>query len=433
MSSVCVCSIFMIFSVCFGTLARASEFEFGVVIDAGSSGSRVRIYKWPARLRQQELPDAQQVDSLKIKPGLSSLSEGTPEQIGAHVGQLLKYATDNVPRENHATTAIYFMATAGMRLLPEDTANQMMAEVNSTLGDPSKNPFIYKPSNTRILSGEEEGAFAWISLNDITGFLTEGKGQSSGVLEMGGASAQIAFIPEGSVLANKFPVFLDGKEYQLYVHSYLDFGGTASKNWIFDHMSEQSNSETVRNPCMLKGHSTTYILDPSQAPIQMIGSGNASSCVNAIRHLNYDVGSDYCNPKPCAVGPFYQPSVPEDMDFYAISAFVYTTNDLNKYRPGVIRDDGTLQLGQLNSTTTAYCKEEFDSMVDFFEGPDFVSDRCFKGAYIHSLFTTGFGFSEDTNMIKIAKKVDGLAVSWSLGALIYETQHLPLPGAAISL
>ena len=68
---------------------------------------------------------------------------------------------------------------SGMRLLPEDTANQMMEKVNTILSDLAINPFIYKPSNTRILSGEEEGAFAWISLNKITGFLTGGNNNHS--------------------------------------------------------------------------------------------------------------------------------------------------------------------------------------------------------------------------------------------------------------
>ena len=41
---------------------------------------------------------------------------------------------------------------------------------------------------------------------------------SVGILEMGGASTQIAFVPDTSVLADKFPVTLGGVRYPLYVH-----------------------------------------------------------------------------------------------------------------------------------------------------------------------------------------------------------------------
>ena len=41
---------------------------------------------------------------------------------------------------------------------------------------------------------------------------------SVGILEMGGASTQIAFIPDTSILADKFPLTIGGVRYPLYVH-----------------------------------------------------------------------------------------------------------------------------------------------------------------------------------------------------------------------
>ena len=43
---------------------------------------------------------------------------------------------------------------------------------------------------------------------------------SVGILEMGGASTQIAFVPDTSVLADKFPITIWGERYPLYVHRY---------------------------------------------------------------------------------------------------------------------------------------------------------------------------------------------------------------------
>jgi Golgi nucleoside diphosphatase len=49
-----------------------------------------------------------------------------------------------------------------MRLLLEDHANQVIDEINDAL---AASPFLYFQHHTRILSGEEEGVFAWIAAN----------------------------------------------------------------------------------------------------------------------------------------------------------------------------------------------------------------------------------------------------------------------------
>ena len=42
-----------------------------------------------------------------------------------------------------------------------------------------------------------------------------------------------------------------------------------------------------------------------------------------------------CQPKPCAIRSFYQPTLPPDMDFYAVGAFFRTLNAI-----GAIDKDG---------------------------------------------------------------------------------------------
>lgn len=91
----------------------------------------------------------------------------------------------------------------------------------------------------------------------------------AGVLEMGGASTQIAFQPKGcmtnilptlshicpgSILANKFPVRIAGTTYPLYVHSYLYYGQNYASKWVRETLAEQNKGQsTIDNPCMLKG------------------------------------------------------------------------------------------------------------------------------------------------------------------------------------
>ena len=56
-----------------------------------------------------------------------------------------------------------------MRSLIEDKTVEVLNIINATLSNSSINPFHYRSSNLRVLSGEEEGAFAWVAINYFYG------------------------------------------------------------------------------------------------------------------------------------------------------------------------------------------------------------------------------------------------------------------------
>ena len=75
-----------------------------------------------------------------------------------------------------------------------------------------------------------------------------------GVLELGGASTQIVFVPKGNILADKFPITIGGITYPLYVHSYLYYGQNMVDKWIKEQLYKQNpGNTTLNNPCMLPG------------------------------------------------------------------------------------------------------------------------------------------------------------------------------------
>ena len=60
-----------------------------------------------------------------------------------------------------------------MRFLLEEKAVIVIEEIDAVFQNTSVNPFMYdSPHNTRILSGEEEGVFAWIAVNYLSRRLT---------------------------------------------------------------------------------------------------------------------------------------------------------------------------------------------------------------------------------------------------------------------
>ena len=77
----------------------------------------------------------------------------------------------------------------------------------------------------------------------------------AGITEMGGASTQIAFVPRGDIMANKFPILLGGRRFPLYAHSYLDYGQDAVDHRIKEMLVAESSSgsQVVPHPCMLRG------------------------------------------------------------------------------------------------------------------------------------------------------------------------------------
>lgn len=78
-----------------------------------------------------------------------------------------------------------------------------------------------------------------------------------GVLEMGGASTQIAFAPAGDIMAAKFPVLIGGRRYPLYVHSYLFYGQNVISERVKRFLAQRSgvaSSDPIQHPCMLRGN-----------------------------------------------------------------------------------------------------------------------------------------------------------------------------------
>ena len=93
-----------------------------------------------------------------------------------------------------------------------------------------------------------------MSVEQLAVFAVHPEEQSVGILEMGGASLQIAFQPEGSILADKFPVKVGGTIYPIYVHSYLYYGQNYADLWVKHYLyDEREEKNNIRNPCMLKG------------------------------------------------------------------------------------------------------------------------------------------------------------------------------------
>ena len=108
--------------------------RYAIVIDAGSTGSRVHIFKFLVKGGALEL----QFDKFdQLKPGLSSYADDPPKAADS-LAPLLKLAEETIPAAQQASTSIMVGATAGLRLLPDGKADIILEEVRGWL---RKHPF----------------------------------------------------------------------------------------------------------------------------------------------------------------------------------------------------------------------------------------------------------------------------------------------------
>lgn len=94
---------------------RSTDVQFAVVIDAGSSGSRVRVYEWPADDggRAMIAGGIRSIrPTLRIETGLAKIVENRTD-VRDHIERLITDASRHIPPSHHDITPIYFMATAG--------------------------------------------------------------------------------------------------------------------------------------------------------------------------------------------------------------------------------------------------------------------------------------------------------------------------------
>ncbi|KAG0224733.1 Golgi apyrase [Actinomortierella wolfii] len=235
--------------------------QFGIVIDAGSSGSRIHIYSWLDKdYLHSSLPTSQLRGVLptiepgvastsahasdwtrKTEPGIAQFSD-RPEDVGEHLEPLLDHAVNVIPESQREQTPIYLLATAGLRLVAEEARRKILDNTCRYIRENYTFKIGRCEDHIKNITGEEEGLFGWVAINYLMGGFDHGgvkvlhppegansgdEGQHApdenvpqpdklqeeheeaqkvhrhtlGFLDMGGASTQIAFEP--STLASQ--------------------------------------------------------------------------------------------------------------------------------------------------------------------------------------------------------------------------------------
>ncbi|KAB1271094.1 Ectonucleoside triphosphate diphosphohydrolase 1, partial [Camelus dromedarius] len=308
--------------------------QFGIVLDAGSSHTSLYIYQWPAE-KENDTGMVSQVEECKVQgPGIANHAQKLSE-IDVYLAACMERAKVVIPAPQHTETPVYLGATAGMRLLRMKNgylASKILAVVTSSI---SNYPFDFQ--GARIITGQEEGAYGWITTNYLLGRFTQksswfnlkptgGEPQETyGALDLGGASTQITFVPKDKTMEspdNTLHFRLYGRDYSVYTHSFLCYGKDQA---LLQKLAKdvRNTDGTISDPCFHPGYQRKMVLaDLYESPctrkfetflqfdeIIIQGTGNYQQCQQSILQL---FNTSYCPYSHCAFDGIFLPPVQGD-------------------------------------------------------------------------------------------------------------------------
>ncbi|KAK4193809.1 nucleoside phosphatase family-domain-containing protein [Podospora australis] len=457
------------------------KWRWGVILDAGSSGTRLHIYRWKDPEKALKDASPEELQSLprlmtekkwtkKIRPGVSTFGDA-PSKVGpAYLQDLIDHALDVIPQNKIKDTPIFLMATAGMRLLPKKQQTALTQEICYYL---RKNTDFSLPDcdlHIQVIEGETEGLYGWIASNYLLGGFDNpdkhqhGKGHHTyGFLDMGGASAQIAFAPNSTEAAKHADDLkllrlrtLDGSpaEYKVFTATWLGFGANqARESYIHNLEDLYSESATeLPDPCLPRGLRTTLdgelVQRSKTRKPTLIGTGAFDECLKQTYPL---LGKDKpCEDNPCLLNGQHVPAIDFDVNhFIGVSEYWHTTHGFFGGKGDTAYDFATYQ-----KRVKDFCSQDWNAIRSKIDGrrahdAKNAQEACFKASWLINVLHEGIGVPrigiEPVPTANVSKgalehakqkgflepfqpvdKIDGIEVSWTLGKMVlYAAGQIP--------
>lgn len=393
----------------------------------------------------------------KINPGISSYAGKTAKEIwNSHLKLLVDKASSVIPRRDRRDTPIFFLATAGLRLLPEDERNRLLGIVRSQLAKTS-----FQLGDVAMIDGESEGLYGWLGLNYLIHTRNDMPwtdfGETYGFMDMGGASTQIAFVPNQTESQRHHDDLYtlnmrttDGNpvSFKLFVTTWLGYGANqAQKRWrqfLIDEAPsdalepvDHDSAVVLRDPCLQRMgmHREMYRIKDQDVEVLFFGDGDFGVCEQKMEALlNNDKP---CKDDPCLFNGTHVPGFDTSVHkFVGISEYWYSAQD-------IFQLEGKFDYATVLEKAAQFCNSDWADVKDNFDSGAYnqideahLKQSCFKAVWVLTVLHKGFKFPLNPqdpmaqhnflDPFQSAYMINDLEVSWTMGkALMFASSQVP--------
>lgn len=381
-------TVFLVFSC--HRPSKSKDLEYVIVVDAGSSGTRLHLFHLMNKEHLEKNHAYQINESLSVKttPGISSFVEdvnGLEKNLrpifDAAQEKLHEYSVDikSVP--------LLFYSTAGMRLLTHDQQNKIYSKIRKILDQ-----YEFNVADVKTIEGKTEGLYAWLSVNELShGFSNE---TTKGILEMGGASMQIAFelyddnsnCKETDTISC---VLIGGKIHKVFSVSFLGLG----QNTALKAISDQQNAGT----CYPKDYPN----------IPNTNGFDFEEC-DRIFHTILDKAQVHDR----------VPKHEKNAHFFALSSFGYLADFFDITQP--------VKQSELTHYVKEKCSNDWDMMQAQCDADQvcretfrpYMHTYCVLGVYFNSILDQQYYKFTNDDVLYAQTKINGVEPDWPLGAAL---------------
>lgn len=376
--SICILSTTAMFlAACnSGGSSTTNNTSYQMVVDAGSSGSRVYVYQVNSGT---SLPSITDIFESSNKTGLATF-KNNPESAGSvGIQPLLDSAisfmntTYGIPPQQIRASV---MGTAGMRLISEPAQTAIYQYVTNTIVNDG---LILGDVGT--ITGQDEGLYSWADVNYLQNNFN-GAQTTNGIVEVGGASAQVAYSTSSVSSSNIVSTTINGQTYNVYAISYLGLGQDQAV------ASMQALNPSTKGQCYPTGYTSASIT----------GAFNFSGCTSNYAAVTGQYGE--------SLSTMSSQAGFSSNNFIGLSSVYYALDFWG------ITQTPTQLVPMINGT----CNLSWTDMQASYPGNKYLFGQCANATYMNQFLygSLKLGSSQLTSL----NTINDTALTWTLGYLL---------------